>query len=78
MEEDPVMTAPLGQYLKLRTELARIRGAHAGFESPEEDALLDRMDEVWAMLSEADRAELERRPYSKRQPRASGALGKPV
>ena len=56
------MTPPLDQYLRLRAELARIRWAHAGFESPEEDALLDRMDEVWATLSEPDLAELERRP----------------
>jgi hypothetical protein len=56
------MTAPLDQYLRLRAELARIRWAHAGFESPEEDALLDRMDEAWARLSEADLTELERHP----------------
>lgn len=56
------MTAPLDQYLSLRAELARIRWAHAGSESPEEDALLDRMDEVWTTLSSADLAELELRP----------------
>ncbi len=56
------MTAPLDQYLRLRAELARIRWAHAGFESPEEDALLDKMDEVWAALSEADLKALKSRP----------------
>lgn len=56
------MTASLDKYLKLRAELARVRWVHAGLESLEEDALLDTMDEVWATLSEAELAELERRP----------------
>jgi len=70
------MTAALDKYLQLQAELSRIRWAHAGFEFPEEDALLDRMDEVWSTLNEADLAELERqpppsqftRPIARRQP----------
>ena len=56
------MTSPLERYLNLRAELARIRWAHAGFESAEEDALLETMDDVWSAMSEAELAELKRRP----------------
>jgi tRNA U55 pseudouridine synthase TruB len=65
------MTAPLDQYLRLSADLANLRRTHAGAESPEEDALLEKMDEVWENLSEADIAELNRQPAPSRHPSES-------
>jgi hypothetical protein len=56
------MSESLERYLQHRRRLAHVRWVHAGFESPEEDALLDEMDETWHALDAADRAELRQRP----------------
>jgi len=65
------MSESLEDYLRLRRHLAHVRWVHAGFESPEEDALLDEMDEAWEALDAADRAALGQWP-------AAPQLTKPV
>ena len=58
------MSTFLEHYLHLRRRLAHFRWVRAGFESSEEDVLLDEMDEAWDALNAADLAELRRRPAS--------------
>ena len=56
------MSERLDQYLQLRHQLVRLRWVRAGFESLEEDALLEEMDEAWAALGPDDLTALKRQP----------------
>ncbi|MBU8896647.1 hypothetical protein DRW03_34440 [Corallococcus sp. H22C18031201] len=66
--EDPFMTA-YDKYRALLRKLGLVRAQHSGRDSPEEDALLDAMDEVWWEMSEAERSALD-----EERARALGAL----
>ncbi|MBN8230045.1 hypothetical protein JYK02_21250 [Corallococcus macrosporus] len=48
------------RYRTLLHKLALVRARAPGGDSPEADALLDTMDEVWDALSEGERAAMER------------------
>ncbi|NOK18984.1 hypothetical protein [Corallococcus carmarthensis] len=48
------------RYRTLLHKLALVRARAPGGESPEADALLDAMDEVWDAMSEGERAAMER------------------
>lgn len=48
------------RYRTLLHKLALVRARAPGGESPEVDALLDAMDEVWEALSDGERAAMER------------------
>lgn len=50
------------RYRSMLAELAHVRFRNGGFESPEEDDLLDRMDEVWTAMSQPERSTAERLP----------------
>jgi hypothetical protein len=52
------MTEALRSYRSLELRLWDARWRHAGDESPEEDAILDEMDQVWLRLSEDERNQL--------------------
>jgi hypothetical protein len=47
--------SPFDEYRKLEAELFRIRGRHRGEDSAEEEAHLEQMDIVGALLSVAER-----------------------
>lgn len=48
------------RYRTLLHKLALVRARTPGGDSPEVDALLDTMDEVWDAMSEGERAAMER------------------
>ena len=48
------MSETLCRYLELEAQLLQIRILHPK-DSPEENALLDRMDEVWSLLTPGER-----------------------
>lgn len=48
------------RYRTLLHKLALVRARAPGGDSPEADALLDAMDEVWDALSDGERAAMER------------------
>ncbi|RKG50226.1 hypothetical protein D7X30_37860 [Corallococcus sp. AB011P] len=48
------------RYRTLLHKLALVRARAPGGDSPEADALLDTMDEVWDALSDGERAAMER------------------
>ncbi|NPC73228.1 hypothetical protein D7Y27_24960 [Corallococcus sp. AB004] len=48
------------RYRTLLHKLALVRACAHGGDSPEADALLDTMDEVWDALSDGERAAMER------------------
>ncbi|RKH44470.1 hypothetical protein [Corallococcus sicarius] len=48
------------RYRTLLHKLALVRARAPGGESPEVDALLDTMDEVWDAMSAGERAAMER------------------
>ncbi|RKG69095.1 hypothetical protein D7V88_40330 [Corallococcus terminator] len=48
------------RYRSLLHKLALVRARAPGGDSPEVDALLDTMDEVWDAMSEGERAAMER------------------
>lgn len=54
----PILT----RYLALESKMLRARVTHGGVASPEEDALLRAMDDVWWEMSEADRVRLKAQP----------------
>ena len=56
------MTQALARYLELRARLAQVRWKHAGYDSADEELLLEEMDDAWEALSEAEIAELEAHP----------------
>jgi hypothetical protein len=47
------------QYQALRRKLRFIRWTNNGYDSEEEDAVLDEMDDVWWKLSESERAKID-------------------
>lgn len=49
-----LVTEALRIYRSLESRLSYTRWRHAGGESPEEDAILDEMDQVWLKLSEEE------------------------
>ena len=49
----------LAEYLSLKDQLEYVRWKHAGKNSEEEEALLDKMDELWLKLSEEERREVK-------------------
>ena len=49
------MSDTMQQYRALEEQLAAVRETHPG-GSPEEDAILDRMDPVWYALSDSERS----------------------
>jgi hypothetical protein len=52
------MTKDLLDYRQLERRLWMVRWRHEGEESPEEDAILDEMDEKWMNLTDAEQAAL--------------------
>ena len=48
------MSDAFGRYRSLERDLIYIRWQHAGFESKEEEPILDAMEEVWYELSEEE------------------------
>ncbi len=52
------MTKDLMDYRQLERRLWMVRWRHEGEESPEEDAILDEMDEKWMNLTDAEQAAL--------------------
>ena len=54
------MCAALQKYRALSARLAAVRDAHGGEDSPEEDVVLDEMDEAWSQLSADEQALLDR------------------
>lgn len=44
------------RYRALLRKLQLVRGRHPEGDSPEEDALLDAMDEVWVEMSDGERS----------------------
>ena len=50
----------LDVYLDLERQLLRLR-REKGDDSPEEEALLDRMDDAWRTMTHDERAEYDRR-----------------
>ena len=48
------MSEAFEQYRSLERDLIYVRWQHAGFESEEEDPILDAMEEVWYELSEEE------------------------
>lgn len=48
------MSEAFERYRSLEHDLIHIRWQHAGFESEEEDPILDAMEEVWYELSEEE------------------------
>ena len=52
------MSEALQQYRSLEADLIYIRWQHAGFESEEEEPVLDAMTEIWYELSEEEQNEL--------------------
>lgn len=56
------MTSALERYRALEDQLVRARWIHSGFESPEEDDILDEMDGAWSELTAAERAQVNAEP----------------
>jgi len=54
------MTDALSEYRILQKRLSRTRWLHQGFESEEEDAILDEMDICWWRLADQERDLLNR------------------
>jgi len=52
------MTKDLMDYRQLERRLWMVRWRHEGEESPEEDAILDEMEEKWMNLTDAEQAAL--------------------
>ena len=48
------MSEPFKRYRHLERDLVYIRWQHAGFESEEEETILDAMEKVWYELSEKE------------------------
>ena len=61
-------SSSLTLYRHLLEQLAHVRARHGGAESPEEDALLERMDEAWKGLDRAERELLVWQPSTERLP----------
>ena len=56
------MTKELVHYRQLERRLWMVRWSNEGRESPEEDATLDEMEEIWLHLSDEEQDELRREP----------------
>ncbi len=50
------------RYERLWSKLVRIRWIHGGLESPEEDDILDQMDEVWSRLTSEEQVQMSAKP----------------
>jgi hypothetical protein len=50
------------RYERLWSQLIRVRWIHAGFESPEEDELLEQMDETWLLLTPEEQTRISAQP----------------
>lgn len=53
------MSDVFGRYTLLRTVLGHVRWTHLGYESEEEDAILDEMDGLWWAMTEQEREIIE-------------------
>ena len=49
------MDDALDRYRSLERKLAHVRWRHEGYESDEEDAILEEMDEIWLEMAELER-----------------------
>ena len=56
------MTNEFVHYRQLERRLWMVRWSNEGRESPEEDATLDEMEEIWLHLSDEEQDELRREP----------------
>ena len=56
------MSNELRRYQELEDDLVAVRWRHAGFDSEEEDRLLEEMDGLWWRLSTTERDALQARP----------------
>jgi hypothetical protein len=64
------MSDSLARYREMQRDLVRLRRRHHGAESPEEDELLERMDEVWWTLTPSEREVLRAEgPFVPPEPR---------
>ena len=50
------------KYERLWSQLIRIRWIHAGLESPEEDEILEQMDETWLCLTPDEQMRISVQP----------------
>jgi len=56
------MSQFLSQYRELDIQLCLVRWRHAGFESEEEDRLVDEMETLWWKIEESERELLRSEP----------------
>ena len=56
------MTEALAKYRRLDQELVRVRWIHRGLESPEEDEILEKMDDAWSRLAADEQAQVNAEP----------------
>jgi hypothetical protein len=56
------MSDALGPYRVLEERLIQVRWLNMGFESAEEDALLEEMDELWWNLTDEEKDMIHREP----------------
>lgn len=52
----------ISQYKQLQQKLTNTRRINSGSESPEEDVLLEEMDDVWQQLTDVERQTISSEP----------------